>query len=60
MTFRKILRYSLITNNQQVLFDASQILNTILDRKAQIYEQYKYILIHKDMKSIPWVIYILI
>lgn len=53
MTFRKILRYSLITNNQQVLFDTSQILNTILDRKAQIYEQCKYILIHQDMKSIP-------
>lgn len=60
MTFRKILRYPLITNNQQVLFDISQILNTVVDRKAHICEQCKYILIHKDMKSIPWVICILI
>lgn len=43
MAFRKILRYSLIASNKQVLFGTSQILNTVLAMKVHVHEQYKYI-----------------
>lgn len=42
MAFRRILRYSLIASNQQVLFGTFQMLNTVLDMKVKIYEKYKY------------------
>ncbi|KAI5279590.1 Acetyl-Coenzyme A Synthetase, Cytoplasmic [Manis pentadactyla] len=35
MALRRILRYSLIANNQQILFGTSQMLNTVLDMKVK-------------------------
>lgn len=43
MALRRILSYSLIANNQQVLFGTSQMLYPVLDMKVKIYESYKYI-----------------
>lgn len=43
MALRRILRHSLIANNQQVLFGTSQMLNTVLDMNVKVYKKFKYI-----------------